>query len=78
MTRSKSSCFFAFNAFTSEVEPNNHLDALSNQDWVIAMEEELNQFKRNEVWTLVENLLTIPLLELNGFSRIRKMKMEIL
>jgi hypothetical protein len=27
--------------------------ALKDPDWIIAMEEKLNNFKRNEVWELV-------------------------
>jgi hypothetical protein len=29
-------------------------DALKIPDWVMAMQEELNNFTRNEVWSLVE------------------------
>ena len=29
-------------------------DALDDLDWMIAMQEELNNFTRNEVWSLVE------------------------
>jgi hypothetical protein len=29
-------------------------DALKDPDWVMAMQEELNNFTRNEVWSLVE------------------------
>jgi hypothetical protein len=29
-------------------------EALDDPDWVIAMQEELNNFTRNEVWELVE------------------------
>jgi hypothetical protein len=29
-------------------------DALHDLDWVVAMQEELNNFKRNKVWFLVE------------------------
>jgi hypothetical protein len=29
-------------------------DALYDPDWVVGMQEELNNFKRNEVWSLVE------------------------
>jgi hypothetical protein len=29
-------------------------DALYDPDWVVAMQEELNNFKHNEVWSLVE------------------------
>jgi hypothetical protein len=28
--------------------------ALEDPDWIIAMEEELNNFKRNEIWELVQ------------------------
>ena len=29
-------------------------EALGDPDWMIAMQEELNNFTRNEVWSLVE------------------------
>jgi hypothetical protein len=29
-------------------------DILYDPDWVVAIQEELNNFKRNEVWSLVE------------------------
>jgi hypothetical protein len=29
-------------------------DVLHNLDWVVAMQDELNNFKHNEVWSLVE------------------------
>jgi hypothetical protein len=29
-------------------------DALKDSDWVMAMQEELNNFTRNKVWSLVE------------------------
>ena len=29
-------------------------DALDDLDWMMAMQEELNNFTRNEVWSLVE------------------------
>jgi hypothetical protein len=31
-------------------------DALWDPDWMVAMQEELNNFKRNKVWSLVERL----------------------
>jgi hypothetical protein len=34
-------------------EPFRVEDALKDSDWVMAMQEELNNFKRNEVWHLV-------------------------
>jgi hypothetical protein len=38
----------------SSFEPFNIEDALHDLDWVVAMQEELNNFKRNAVWSLVE------------------------
>ena len=42
-----------FSAFISQIEPKNVEEALTDNDWIIAMEEELNQFERNQVWDLV-------------------------
>jgi DNA repair protein RadC len=36
------------------VEPLKVEKALEDEDWVMAMQEELNNFERNQVWTLVE------------------------
>jgi hypothetical protein len=36
------------------MEPFKIEDALCDPDWVVAMKEELNNFKRNQVWSLVE------------------------
>ncbi|CAL9005708.1 unnamed protein product [Prunus brigantina] len=39
--------------YVSLVEPKSVKDALADNDWILAMQEELNQFKRNYVWYLV-------------------------
>jgi hypothetical protein len=39
-------------SFVSSIEPFRE-EALQDLDWVLAMQEELNNFKRNEVWILV-------------------------
>jgi hypothetical protein len=36
------------------LEPLRVEEALDDADWVMAMQEELNNFTRNEVWSLVE------------------------
>jgi hypothetical protein len=41
-------------SFVSSFEPFKVEDALCDLDWVVAMQEELNNFKRNKVWSLVE------------------------
>ncbi|GJV91515.1 retrovirus-related pol polyprotein from transposon TNT 1-94 [Tanacetum coccineum] len=46
-----SECLFA--DFLSEIEPKKVSKALKHPGWVDAMQEELNQFYRNKVWTLV-------------------------
>ncbi|XLU50632.1 hypothetical protein S245_045446, partial [Arachis hypogaea] len=40
-------------ALLSQMEPNNVKQALEDPSWVKAMQEELAQFDKNEVWTLV-------------------------
>nr|GFA41796.1 retrovirus-related Pol polyprotein from transposon TNT 1-94 [Tanacetum cinerariifolium] len=42
-----------FDNFLSEIEPIKVFEALKHPGWIDAMKEELNQFDRNKVWTLV-------------------------
>ncbi|GKB30785.1 retrovirus-related pol polyprotein from transposon TNT 1-94 [Tanacetum coccineum] len=44
-------CIYA--AFLSNIKPKRVIDALKEEGWVLVMQKELNQFKRNKVWTLV-------------------------
>ena len=39
--------------YTSQFEPKNVEEALEDESWIIALQEELNQFTRNDVWYLV-------------------------
>ncbi|XP_022873960.1 uncharacterized protein LOC111392799 [Olea europaea var. sylvestris] len=72
----------AYTSYVSQVEPKKVEEALSDECWVNAMHEELNQFARNNVWILVprpENCNIIAprawyerltsYLEEHGFSR---------
>ncbi|XP_022857366.1 uncharacterized protein LOC111378405 [Olea europaea var. sylvestris] len=43
----------AYTSYISQVEPKKVEEALSDECWVNAMHEELNQFARNNVWILV-------------------------
>ncbi|WVZ49248.1 hypothetical protein U9M48_000622 [Paspalum notatum var. saurae] len=45
---------FAFFDFVTDFEPKDVGHALSDSHWVNAMHEELENFDRNQVWTLVE------------------------
>ena len=40
-------------AFVSQIEPRTVNEALTDESWILAMQDELNQFKRNQVWSLV-------------------------
>jgi hypothetical protein len=53
-TRSRLANFYEHYSFVSMLEPIRVEDALGDADWVMAMQEELNNFTRNEVWSLVE------------------------
>nr|GFA84319.1 hypothetical protein [Tanacetum cinerariifolium] len=46
--------FCLFSCFLSQVEPKKVSDALQDPRWVEAMQEELLQFKIQNVWTLVD------------------------
>ncbi|GKD95669.1 retrovirus-related pol polyprotein from transposon TNT 1-94 [Tanacetum coccineum] len=45
--------FCYYDAFLTYVEPKNYKDALTQACWIEAMQEELNEFERLEVWELV-------------------------
>ncbi|GJY29223.1 retrovirus-related pol polyprotein from transposon TNT 1-94 [Tanacetum coccineum] len=42
-----------FFCFISTIEPKNVNEALTDESWIIAMQEELNQFVANDIWKLV-------------------------
>ncbi|GJX78474.1 retrovirus-related pol polyprotein from transposon TNT 1-94 [Tanacetum coccineum] len=42
-----------FFCFISTIEPKNVNEALGDESWIVAMQEELNQFIANDIWELV-------------------------
>ena len=56
ITRSKTRLanFCEHYSFISSIEPMKVEEALEDPDWINAMHEELHNFERNQVWTLVE------------------------
>ena len=52
-TRSREIEIVSNSCFVSKIEPKNVKEALTDEFWINAMQEELGQFKRNEVWELV-------------------------
>jgi hypothetical protein len=53
-TRSRVVNFCEHYSFVSSFEPFKVEDALCDLDWVVTLQEELNNFKCNKVWSLVE------------------------
>ncbi|GJW32408.1 retrovirus-related pol polyprotein from transposon TNT 1-94 [Tanacetum coccineum] len=51
-----------FFSFISTIEPKNINEALKDENWVMAMQEELNQFKTNDVWELVPNPMDMTII----------------
>ena len=45
--------FVSYSCYLSQVEPAKVEDALQDESWVEAMHDELHQFQKNDVWTLV-------------------------
>jgi hypothetical protein len=54
ITRSRVEFFCEHYSFVSSFDPLKVEDALRDLDWVVAMQEELNNFKHNGMWFLIE------------------------
>ena len=52
-TCSKLHDFCRYFAFISQIEPKNILEAEGDSYLLLVMQEELNQFERNQVWHLI-------------------------
>jgi hypothetical protein len=53
ITRSHIANFYENYSFVSSIEPFRVEEALQDPDWVLPMQEDLNNFKRNDVCSLV-------------------------
>ncbi|GJZ27178.1 retrovirus-related pol polyprotein from transposon TNT 1-94 [Tanacetum coccineum] len=58
-----------FFCFISTIEPKNVNEALGDESWIVAMQEELNQFIANDVWELVPQPRNMTII---GTKRIMK------
>ncbi|KAK8933646.1 hypothetical protein KSP39_PZI015791 [Platanthera zijinensis] len=52
-TRSRNQNTVLHSSFLSQIEPKKFEEAIQDQHWIDAMQEELNQFRRCNVWELV-------------------------
>ncbi|GKA24784.1 uncharacterized mitochondrial protein-like protein, partial [Tanacetum coccineum] len=53
------------------VEPKNYKDALTQACWIKAMQEELNEFERLEVWELVPRLDKVMVINLKWIYKVK-------
>jgi len=60
------------------VETKSVADALEDSNWINAMHKELNQFARNEVWTLVPKTKQMNVIGTMWCSRTSWMNKELL
>ncbi|GJY48416.1 retrovirus-related pol polyprotein from transposon TNT 1-94 [Tanacetum coccineum] len=58
-----------FFCFISTIESKNVNEALKDESWVVAMQEELNQFVANDVWDLVPLHMSQSVIRTKWFCR---------
>ena len=56
----KDTCEYA--TFNSQLKPKNFKEGENDESWILAMQEELGQFERNKVWTLVPRPTNHPII----------------
>ncbi|GJZ66299.1 retrovirus-related pol polyprotein from transposon TNT 1-94 [Tanacetum coccineum] len=63
--------FCYYDAFLSSVKPKTFKDALTKSCWIKAMQEELNEFERLEVWELVPRLDKVMVITLKWIYKVK-------
>ncbi|GJT59370.1 gag-pol polyprotein [Tanacetum coccineum] len=63
--------FCYYDAFLTSVEPKNYKDALTQACWIEAMQEELNEFERLEVWELVPRPDKVMIITLKWIYKVK-------
>nr|GEW54667.1 retrovirus-related Pol polyprotein from transposon TNT 1-94 [Tanacetum cinerariifolium] len=59
------------NAFLTSVEPKTYKEALTQSCWIEAIQEELNEFERLEVWELVPRLDKVMVITLKWIYKVK-------
>nr|GEZ21830.1 retrovirus-related Pol polyprotein from transposon TNT 1-94 [Tanacetum cinerariifolium] len=62
-------CFY--DAFLTSMEPKTYKDALTQSCWIEAMQEELNEFERLEVWELVSRPDKVMVITLKWIYKVK-------
>ncbi|GKB75227.1 retrotransposon protein, putative, ty1-copia subclass [Tanacetum coccineum] len=63
--------FCYYDAFLTSVEPKNYKDALTQACWIEAMQEELNEFERLEVWELIPHPDKVMVITLKWIYKVK-------
>nr|GEX65674.1 hypothetical protein [Tanacetum cinerariifolium] len=63
--------FCYYDAFLTSVEPKMYKDALTQSCWIEAMQEELNEFERLEVWELVPRPNKVMVITLKWIYKVK-------
>nr|GEZ94439.1 hypothetical protein [Tanacetum cinerariifolium] len=63
--------FCYYDAFLTSVEPNTYKEALTQACWIEAIQEELNEFERLEVWELVPRLDKVMVITLKWIYKVK-------
>ncbi|GKB95611.1 hypothetical protein Tco_0981748 [Tanacetum coccineum] len=61
-----------FNAFLTSVEPKSYKEAMLEPSWIDAMQEEIHEFVRMQVWELVPFLDLVMLTNLKWIFKVKK------
>ncbi|GJV15873.1 retrovirus-related pol polyprotein from transposon TNT 1-94, partial [Tanacetum coccineum] len=67
----KQALFCYYDAFLTSVEPKNYKDALTQACWIEAMQEELHEFDRLEVWELVPRPDKVMIITLKWIYKVK-------
>ncbi|GJX59822.1 retrovirus-related pol polyprotein from transposon TNT 1-94 [Tanacetum coccineum] len=67
------SLFYYYDAFLTAIEPKTYKDDLTRSCWIEAMQEELNEFKRLEVWELVPRPDKVMVITLKWIYKVVKL-----
>ncbi|GJS79398.1 retrovirus-related pol polyprotein from transposon TNT 1-94 [Tanacetum coccineum] len=60
-----------YDAFLNSIEPKTYKDALTQSCWIEAMQEELNEFERLEVWELVPQPDKVMVITLKWINKVK-------
>nr|GFB38630.1 retrovirus-related Pol polyprotein from transposon TNT 1-94 [Tanacetum cinerariifolium] len=63
--------FCYYDAFLTSVEPKTYKEALTQSCWIEAMQEELNEFERLEVWELIPRPVQVMVITLKWIYEVK-------